>query len=430
MAELLSDHTPLMTKREKLLVTQSFSSIKWSTNKSLILAYILWLPPFGLFGFHNFYLNRKEQGFAFLFTGGLLGIGWIIDFFRLPSLLTTANIVLATNTGAQRREVAEALPYLVDPPRGSEISYANVVERKELWENGRGLQLFTHCWLPKEEEPKAIIFQCVGYAYYNSWLPSLFARKLASNGFAVYGIDYEGQGLSDGLNGYIPNFDTLISDCDRYFGQIALKYPNLKKFLLGESMGGAVALLLHFRDKDRKTEATSDESKQDETYSVRYDGAVLLAPMVKISDRVRPPAFVVNILVHLAKFIPKSPITPSKDLTELCFHDQQIVAEERENPLLYKLKPRLASALSLLNASTFCEENFEKVEFPFLVLHGEEDQVTEPSVSQTLYEKASSGDKGIKLYPEQWHALLFEPKAEEVSADIIEWFEAQTSTKD
>lgn len=38
------------------------------------------------------------------------------------------------------------------------------------------------------------------------------ARALAVAGYAVYGMDYPGFGLSEGLHGYISNFDTLVDD--------------------------------------------------------------------------------------------------------------------------------------------------------------------------------------------------------------------------
>lgn len=42
-------------------------------------------------------------------------------------------------------------------------------------------------------------------------LPGL-ARALAVAGYAVHGMDYPGFGLSEGLHGYIPNFDVLVND--------------------------------------------------------------------------------------------------------------------------------------------------------------------------------------------------------------------------
>jgi TM2 domain-containing membrane protein YozV len=37
----------------------------------------------GLFGAHRFYLEKIGTGILFFFTGGVLGIGWIIDLFTL-----------------------------------------------------------------------------------------------------------------------------------------------------------------------------------------------------------------------------------------------------------------------------------------------------------------------------------------------------------
>lgn len=62
---------------------------------------------------------------------------------------------------------------------------------------------------------------------------------------------------------------------------------------------------------------------------------------------------------------------------------------------------------------------------PFLVQHGGDDIVTDPSVSKLLFEKASSKDKTFKLYPGMWHALTAElpDDVERVYFDIITWLE-------
>jgi acylglycerol lipase len=57
-------------------------------------------------------------------------------------------------------------------------------------------------------------------------------------------------------------------------------------------------------------------------------------------------------------------------------------------------------------------------------MHGETDTVTDPEVSRALYERASSKDKTIKLYPGMWHGLLYgEPpeNLEIVFSDILNW---------
>ncbi|MDP6110656.1 MAG: TM2 domain-containing protein [Planctomycetota bacterium] len=48
------------------------------------IGYIMWI--FGFFGIHRFYYGRQISGTIYLFTLGLLGIGWLIDLFLIPSL--------------------------------------------------------------------------------------------------------------------------------------------------------------------------------------------------------------------------------------------------------------------------------------------------------------------------------------------------------
>ncbi len=52
--------------------------------------YILWL--FGFTGSHRFYFGKPISGTVYFFTLGLLGIGWLIDLFLIPSLDRQANL--------------------------------------------------------------------------------------------------------------------------------------------------------------------------------------------------------------------------------------------------------------------------------------------------------------------------------------------------
>jgi TM2 domain-containing membrane protein YozV len=60
-----------------------------SDTHSLLVGYLLWI--FGFLGAHRFYYGRPVSGTVYLFTFGLLGIGWIIDLFLMPSLEAQAG---------------------------------------------------------------------------------------------------------------------------------------------------------------------------------------------------------------------------------------------------------------------------------------------------------------------------------------------------
>lgn len=52
--------------------------------------YILWI--FGFTGSHRFYYGKPVSGTIYFLTLGLLGIGWIIDLFLIPSMDRQADM--------------------------------------------------------------------------------------------------------------------------------------------------------------------------------------------------------------------------------------------------------------------------------------------------------------------------------------------------
>ena len=61
-----------------------------SKSRSGIVAYLLWFF-FGIFGIHRFYLGRPVSGVIWLLTGGLLGAGWLFDFFWTAVMVADEN---------------------------------------------------------------------------------------------------------------------------------------------------------------------------------------------------------------------------------------------------------------------------------------------------------------------------------------------------
>jgi TM2 domain-containing membrane protein YozV len=57
---------------------------------SVPVAYILWI--LGFTGAHRFYVGKPVTGTVWFFTGGLLGIGWLVDFFFVPRMVENADL--------------------------------------------------------------------------------------------------------------------------------------------------------------------------------------------------------------------------------------------------------------------------------------------------------------------------------------------------
>ncbi|KAG4919895.1 hypothetical protein JHK85_058176 [Glycine max] len=225
-----------------------------------------------------------------------------------------------------------------------EASEAEIKYDEEYVWNSRGLKLFACRWLPANGSPKALIFLCHGYAMECSITMKSTATRLAKAGYAVYGIDYEGHGKSEGVPGLVMNFDFVIDDCSEHFTTICEKAENKKKmrYLMGESMGGAVALLLH-RKKPQY-----------------WDGAILVAPMCKISEEMRPNTVVVSVLSALSKVVPSWRIVPIPDIIDVAFKVPEVREEIRANQYCYKGNPRLRTAYELMRVSTEIEQSLHE----------------------------------------------------------------------
>ncbi len=63
---------------------------QWHDTHSKALGYLLWI--FGFTGAHRFYYGKPVTGTLWFFTFGLFGIGWLIDFFLIPSMDRQADL--------------------------------------------------------------------------------------------------------------------------------------------------------------------------------------------------------------------------------------------------------------------------------------------------------------------------------------------------
>ncbi|KAL0442788.1 UNVERIFIED_CONTAM: Caffeoylshikimate esterase [Sesamum latifolium] len=282
----------------------------------------------------------------------------------------------------------------------------------------RGLALFTKSWQPLQSSPpRGIICMVHGYGNDISWTFQGTAIFLAQNGFACFALDLEGHGRSRGLKAYVPNVDLVVDDCISFFNCILTQDPNfqnLPRFLFGESMGGAICLLIHF--------------KQPEFFR----GAILIAPMCRISDKVRPKWPIPQILTAVAGIAPTLPIVPTADLLEKSVKVPEKKIISVMNPMRYQGKPRLGTVLELLRVTDYVSSKLSDVSIPFIVIHGSADVVTDPAVSRELYQVAKSEDKSIKIYEGMMHSLLFGETDENVAivrGDILKWLNDRCSFK-
>ncbi|RHN82421.1 putative 2-acylglycerol O-acyltransferase [Medicago truncatula] len=292
---------------------------------------------------------------------------------------------------------------------------AGIITQEWYERNSRGLEIFCKSWMPEHGVPiKGALFFCHGYGSTCTFFFEGIARRIAASGFGVYAMDFPGFGLSEGLHGYIPSFDDLVDDVIEYYTKIKARPEarDLPQFIFGQSMGGAIALKAHLKEPNV------------------WDGVILVAPMCKISEGMLPPTTILKALTLLSKMMPKAKLFPYKDLSELIFREPGKRKLAVYNVISYDDQTRLRTGMELLSATQDIESQLEKVSAPLLILHGAEDKVTDPLVSQFLYEKASSKDKTLKIYEGGYHGILEGEPDERISSvhnDIISWLDNRCS---
>ena len=138
-----------------------------------------------------------------------------------------------------------------------------------------------------------------------------------------------------------------------------------------------------------------------------FAGIVFVAPMCKISDKLAPPPIVKKVLLWIAgpvgsscwgSLLPYLPIAPVKNVSKSSVRIESKRHLMTSAPVSYTRKPRLATARELSNATEQISRDLPNLDAPFLIIHGKDDRVTDPALSQALYEEAKSNDKTLKLY--------------------------------
>ena len=75
----------------------------------------------------------------------------------------------------------------------------------------------------------------------------------------------------------------------------------------------------------------------------------------------------------------------------------------------------------MINAIKEVSTRFDKIQLPFLSMHGTADRLTHPDGTKQLYDESLSQDKTLKLYEGLYHELINEPEKEQVIKDVIQW---------
>jgi acylglycerol lipase len=261
-----------------------------------------------------------------------------------------------------------------------------------------GMRLPLTLWQPAGE-PRAVVLALHGFNDYRRAFEETGAF-LAAHGVAVYAFDQRGFGETVGAGGWFGHA-RLAADVYLAARLIRARHPGLPLYLLGESMGAAVAL------------AALADFPGDWA-----DGLVLLAPAVW--GRETMPWLQRAVLWLAAHTFPTSRLSP-RGLNIRATDNDAALKKLREDPLVIK-DTRVEALWGLTDLMDQALSTWPPPALPTLILYGERDQIIpKRPTCRWLAARPDSTLHRLAVYREGWHMLTRDLQAVTVLTDIAAW---------
>ncbi len=254
-------------------------------------------------------------------------------------------------------------------------------------------------WGP--DDPQAVVLGLHGLNDYRTGL-ALAAEHLAADGIATYAYDQRSFGATEG-KGRWPGTDALINDAEAVSELLAGRYPDRPLYLLGQSMGGGVTMILA---AERGLDAA--------------DGIVLVAPAVW--GRRHMPWYQRYALWLTANLTPWWRFT-GESLGVRPTDNIEVMRQLANDPLIQR-ETRADTLHGVTNLMDRALNASNGITLPALILYGENDQVIPPRPTCGMLRRLPGPPDGqwrLAVYPEGYHMLTRDLQRERVNADIAAW---------
>lgn len=243
--------------------------------------------------------------------------------------------------------------------------------------------------------PKANLIISHGLAEYSGRFDPI-ASYLVKHDYNVFRYDQLGHGGSDGERGFLSSPDDLSDNLELVVTRTKTKYPDLPLFILGHSMGGETVLLFGAK------------------YPHLVDGMIVTDPASLLEDQE----------IGMGKLFPipgnEKDVIPNA-IGDGLVSDQRVLEKYKKNPqVLHQLTVGIEN--TLYQGGLFLRDHIDQITDPILFLHGLADGILSYRDSLKAFEKISSVDKELHVYPFLMHEILNEPRRKwEIYAEIDQW---------
>lgn len=264
-----------------------------------------------------------------------------------------------------------------------------------------GVRIVYDVWTP-DAEPRGVVVLSHGLGEHARRYDHV-AQRFGEAGLVTYALDHRGHGRAGGKRVRLKAISEYTDDFGTLVGIAAKDYPDLKRVVLGHSMGGGIVF------------AYGVEHPSD------YDLMVLSGPAVAAQTAVSPMlAFVGKTLGAVAPGLPVEELDANA-----VSRDPEVVAAYKADPLVHHGKVPAGIARALLLVGETMPQRARAITAPLLVVHGADDRLIPVVGSERLVECVGSTDVHLKVYPDLYHEVFNEPERDRVLDDVTSWIEAR-----
>ncbi|MFZ6762269.1 alpha/beta fold hydrolase [Pseudoroseomonas sp. WGS1072] len=270
-----------------------------------------------------------------------------------------------------------------------------------------GARLPLHVWRP-EGPPRAVLLGLHGFGDTAGNAFRRAAEPFLAAGLIVYAYDQRGFGAAP-HRGVWAGAEALAADAAAAARLLRQRHPGLPFFLLGESMGGAVAMLA----------ASGAEP-------LPVDGLILVAPALEgRADMSWLTRQVLELAAHTVPLLEFRNAAPGFAPTD----NEEAMRGWSRDPLTYK-EVRVDTLYGLIGLMDAAKAAAPRLGAPLLVLYGARDRIISPGPVRGLLRALPPAPEGAPegaarhragYYATGYHMLLRDKGRDAVAADVLAW---------
>ncbi|MEQ8283464.1 MAG: alpha/beta hydrolase [Parvibaculum sp.] len=308
-----------------------------------------------------------------------------------------ANILLAAGLAALLAACAPRQMTVGDSVFAPRLEHGSAVSAAIMAD---GARLPVMSFVP--ENPRAVIVGLHGFNDYgNAFAEPGPGPWFAAQGLALYAYDQRGFGRAPG-RGLWAGDTRMAEDLAAVVALLRARHPGLPVYLLGTSMGGAVAMRAMTLPQPPAV-----------------DGLILAAPAVwgwKAMNGLYATAL--RLAAHT---VPARRLT-GQGLAIRPSDNIEMLRALGRDPLVIK-ETRVDAVYGLVGLMDRAYEAAGRIGVPVLLLHGTHDQLipARPTAAVMAAMHGGAGSVTALCYPEGWHMLLRDLQREAVWRDIAAW---------